>query len=219
LTYCSPLSSRYCGNDQQNDTSRTTTLLLPQQQPIDNLAAAATAEGEQQNVSGRTMAAVAVVFFFFGLWAQYQQYRHHLILANLRRRQHETSLSCGGDGGRSSSTTTKAAPCDDYRIPHGGWFMFVSCPHYFAEILIYLAFALLAELEKYDYWQQQQPSVGNATSPTAARHHGNNDHWYLLLWVATNLSVSSLESHAWYERHFHEEYKRLRRKAIVPLIL
>ncbi|ANQ09599.1 3-oxo-5-alpha-steroid 4-dehydrogenase family protein [Plasmodium coatneyi] len=30
-----------------------------------------------------------------------------------------------------------------YKVPHGGLFYFVSCPHYFAEILIYLSFLLL----------------------------------------------------------------------------
>ncbi|CRH01366.1 polyprenol reductase, putative [Plasmodium relictum] len=30
-----------------------------------------------------------------------------------------------------------------YKVPYGGFFYFVSCPHYFAEILIYLSFLIL----------------------------------------------------------------------------
>jgi len=132
----------------------------------------------------------------FCFWAQYQQYRHHVILANLRKspkRQHAN---------RNSSSTTSA-----YALPRGGWFEYVSCPHYLAEILIYASFAVLAE------WAERQQDQQRSRSSRRFRH------WFLFAWVASNLSVSALQSHAWYLQQFRDEYGRLRRTAIIPFLL
>ena len=53
------------------------------------------------------------------LYFQYQQYRHHVLLANLRSK-------------------TKKSETKSYSIPVGGWFEYISCPHYFSEIMIYV---------------------------------------------------------------------------------
>ena len=106
-----------------------------------------------------------------GWLGQYQQYRHHVLLAHLR--------------------TTKTTD-DRYSIPHGGWFQYVGCPHYLAEILIYVGFFLL------------MPSIQT---------------FALLVWVISNLTVSAWNSHQWYCRTFGHDYIKLQRKAIFPGLL
>ena len=106
------------------------------------------------------------------LWAQYQQYRHHCLLAGLR------SVNCR----------------KDYMIPTEGWFRLISCPHYLAEIIIYISFDMVLHSRNRD------------------RRSGA-----LAVWVATNLSVSAIRSHDWYLLQF-PEYASLRRKAIFPFL-
>ena len=52
-------------------------------------------------------------------WASLHQYRCHKILANLRAERNNFDHS--------------------YYLPKGDWFEYVSCPHYLAEVLIYVA--------------------------------------------------------------------------------
>ncbi|CAA9989587.1 polyprenol reductase, putative [Plasmodium knowlesi strain H] len=78
-----------------------------------------------------------------------------------------------------------------YKVPHGGLFYFVSCPHYFAEILIYLSFLLL------------------------------NWNFISLLsftFVFLVLIKNGLQTHKWYLRTAREAYPKQRR-AIFPYIL
>lgn len=131
-------------------------------------------------------------------YGQAQQHAHHKILAGLRK------------GGAKS--------LEQYSIPSGRWFSYVSCPHYFAEILIYAAFAIMLH-----------PLAVNASScetlklinlpASAASLLGlrSYKHLVLLVWVATNLTVSARTSHEWYLHRFGSKYPR-HRKAIIPLI-
>jgi 3-oxo-5-alpha-steroid 4-dehydrogenase 3 len=84
----------------------------------------------------------------------------------------------------------------DYKVPSKGWFHFVSCPHYLAEILIYLSFAPVLY---------------------SSKNYGSHKAAALVLWVATNLTVSAIKSHDWYLLQY-PEYALLRRKAIVPFL-
>jgi 3-oxo-5-alpha-steroid 4-dehydrogenase 3 len=101
-------------------------------------------------------------------------------------------------------TTTTINTKTDYRLPVGGWFEWVTCPHYFAEILIYVAFAVLLELEQHGspqnrLWLRLRPVL-------------------LVVWVVTNLTLSAWQSHEWYVQHV-ADYARLGRSAIVPFLL
>ncbi|XP_032811030.1 polyprenal reductase [Petromyzon marinus] len=58
-------------------------------------------------------------------WATLHHHRSHNILANLRKDK----------AGRVVHTR--------YVVPHGDWFELVSCPHYLAEILVYVAIAVV----------------------------------------------------------------------------
>lgn len=113
----------------------------------------------------------AVLLF---LYASVHHHRAHVILANLR-------LDAQGN------VITLI-----HRMPAGDWFELVSCPHFFAEILIYVAvgFAL---------------GLGYTT-------------WCLtLLFVIINQTAMGLMTHQWYRTKFKNYPKS--RKAIFPYIL
>lgn len=65
--------------------------------------------------------AVGIAMF---LWASWHHHKAHVILANLRKNE-------------KGSVVTLS-----HRIPSGDWFDLVTCPHFFAEILIYISVAV-----------------------------------------------------------------------------
>lgn len=80
---------------------------------------------------------------------------------------------------------------DEYVIPHGDWFEYVSCPHYFAEIVIYAGILVAS---------------------------GGSDItlWLLFMFVVANLFLAAAETQRWYCRKF-DNYPQSRR-AIIPFI-
>uniref|UniRef100_A0A061SJL0 3-oxo-5-alpha-steroid 4-dehydrogenase 3 n=1 Tax=Tetraselmis sp. GSL018 TaxID=582737 RepID=A0A061SJL0_9CHLO len=113
--------------------------------------------------------AIGVLLFAAGSWKQFEAHR---ILASLR-----TSRPANDHGG--------------YGLPRGGWFELVSCPHYLAEIVLYIGIVLF-----------QGVSAGA---------------FLMLLWVVVNLSFTAMATHTWYRKNFID-YPRERR-AIIPGIL
>ncbi|KAJ3680077.1 hypothetical protein LUZ60_016355 [Juncus effusus] len=107
----------------------------------------------------------ALIFF----WGSIHQFRCHAILGSLRE--------------------NKGA--DEYVIPYGDWFKYVSCPHYFAEIVIYAGILVAS---------------------------GGSDItiWLLFIFVVVNLGFAAAETHRWYKQKF-EDYPKSRR-AIIPFI-
>ena len=80
----------------------------------------------------------------------------------------------------------------EHAIPRGGWFEYVSCPHYFMEIVIYLSFLLI----------------------------GGPSHMTLLsivLFVVTNQLVAGYLTHRWYRAHFGTFYP-VQRRAVLPFL-
>jgi 3-oxo-5-alpha-steroid 4-dehydrogenase 3 / polyprenol reductase len=116
------------------------------------------------------------------LWGQYQQHVHHVLLANTRKPE--------------SSATTKDKPTTKYSLPTGGWFQYVTCPHYLAEILVYVSFTILLA--------QEQVQGGR--------------HFLVLFWVASNLTLSALINFKWYKENLPIEAMK-GRKAIIPFLL
>lgn len=138
----------------------------------------------------------------FGLWAQYQQYRHHILLANLRNKP-----SSHGSSLRSKATST----VDAYTIPMGGWFCAVACPHYTAEILLYVSYVLLIALDG-----RLQPDLA---APTILAVLHEFRFYSAFLFCFCNLLFAALASHVWYGQKFGDKYKSLHRKAMIPGIL
>lgn len=122
--------------------------------------------------------------FLVGIWAQYQQHRHHVLLAQLRKT-------------KDTNNTYYAKEAPKYRIPIGGWFRWISCPHYLAEIVLYCCFAILVHFD------------------------GDRDHVLrmrlVLLFVVLNLSVTATRVHRWYYEHC-PGYNELQRRALIPFL-
>lgn len=77
-------------------------------------------------------------------------------------------------------------------IPRGGLFDLVSCPHYFAEILIYISINLI--------------------------FHGRSTTWWMICcFVAINQIIAGLFSHHWYLQTFKDYPKQ--RRAVIPFLL
>lgn len=108
------------------------------------------------------------------LYGQYQQYRHHVLLAKL--------------GAHSKS--------NGYGLPNSGWFQFIVCPHYLAEIVIYVSFAILLHLEQI---------------------HGIR-HYALFVWVVSNLTVAAQMNLQYYQRTLPKKVI-VGKKAILPNLL
>jgi len=148
------------------------------------------------------------------LWAQYEQYYHHCLLASLR----SPTTSNERD-----NTIRKR-----HQIPMGRWFHLVSCPHYLAEIFIYVAFAWMLQSGKGPMENDAELSSCISTGMDVPSHFNEflNSlvilrtfrHYVLLVWVASNLTVTALRSHQWYMQMF-PIYRTLGRKAIFPGIL
>jgi len=108
----------------------------------------------------------AVVMF---AWAWKHQLTTHQILADLKK---------------SCQVT--------HSVPHGDWFQYVSCPHYMAEIIIYLSLAII---------MGQKHRTG----------------WIIFAWVLTNQMVAGLMSHLWYRKTFRTYPSN--RKAVIPFLI
>ena len=78
-----------------------------------------------------------------------------------------------------------------HRIPFGDWFQYISCPHYFAECIIYLAFIIVAS-------------------------SAHMSMWALVIFVWVNQLVAARITHNWYKENFSNYPKD--RYAVIPYI-
>lgn len=108
------------------------------------------------------------------MWASWLQHHSLALLANLRT-------------GNTGAVETLA-----YCMPHGCWFDLVSCPHYFAEVLIYISMAFCL----------------GSTSVTW---------WLVVLYVLFNQALAAQLCHEFYQNKF-EDYPP-KRKAFIPFVL
>lgn len=80
----------------------------------------------------------------------------------------------------------------DHRMPVGGWFELVSCPHYFAELLIYISFSLLVRGQSLTWW-------------------------LVVLYVLTNQALAAQLCHEFYIIKYKPYPEN--RKAFIPFVL
>jgi 3-oxo-5-alpha-steroid 4-dehydrogenase 1 len=92
---------------------------------------------------------------------------------------------------RSSTTTTSTRTTTKYQIPYGGLFDYVSCPHFFGEILEWIGFCIACN--------------GSLASASFA------------IWTMSNLGPRGLAQHKWYHEKFDDYPKD--RKALVPFVV
>lgn len=107
------------------------------------------------------------------IYSSYIQFESHQILANLRKDKNGKVVT------------------HQHSIPRGRWFELVSCPHYMAEILIYLSISIVLA--------------------------GQSRTWWLVfLFVVVNQLVVGKFNHDWYIRKF-DNYPKSRR-AVIPFV-
>jgi 3-oxo-5-alpha-steroid 4-dehydrogenase 3 len=121
----------------------------------------------EPKITNLTLLQVTLTLAFF--WAWSHQFKAHKIFAELKL--------------KSSAK---------HSVPYGDWFKYVSCPHYLAEILIYLIFAGIL-------------GFSHLTG------------WLVFGWVLTNQMVAGLMSHSWYKKNF-KTYPDNRR-AVIPYLI
>lgn len=80
-----------------------------------------------------------------------------------------------------------------YKIPHGGFFEYVSGANFFGEIVEWCGFAVASGFA--------YPTVAFAVS------------------VVFNLGPRAMQHHRWYNEKFAEDYPQLNRKALIPYLL
>ncbi|XP_009068919.1 PREDICTED: polyprenol reductase, partial [Acanthisitta chloris] len=107
------------------------------------------------------------------IWASLHQHRCLTILSNLRKSKSGKVVSLS------------------HSVPFGDWFESVSCPHYFAELLIYVSMAI-----------------------TLGFH--NVTWWCVVMYVLCNQALAAVLCHEFYEQNFSSYPKH--RKAFIPLI-
>ncbi|XP_014669285.1 PREDICTED: polyprenol reductase-like [Priapulus caudatus] len=108
------------------------------------------------------------------LWANWHHHTAHVILARLRK--------------DSKGRVKTLIHC----IPSGDWFDLVSCPHFLAEILIYLALAMTMGLRHYIWWM-------------------------VVVFVVANQAAMGIATHRWYQATYTSYPPN--RKAIFPHVL
>lgn len=122
---------------------------------------------------------------------------------------------------------------NSYKIPMGGWFEYVTCPHYFAEVLLYLSYGLLIGIDErlpnlqrcidfYNY-HVAHPNMSVSTSSLSVSVY----FIFILLWeyryiitflfVVLNLQFAAIDNHNWYCTKF-DNYSKFHRKTMFPFI-
>ncbi|XP_054711641.1 polyprenol reductase-like [Uloborus diversus] len=124
--------------------------------------------------------------YITGDWFTWQHYVGAAIFVAAFLLQFQTNIQFASLRKKGKSVTT------DHYMPSGGGFEYISCPHYFAEIVMYLAVCLIFKGRSYTWW-------------------------LLCLWIVTNQVITGLMSHQWYLQKF-EKYP-VKRKAVIPFLL
>lgn len=115
------------------------------------------------------------------------------ILRNLRKPPKASSNAVPSTTtNKKNDTATTTSSNSHYVIPYGGCFRFVSCPHYFGEIIEWTGFA-----------------IASNHSLTA---------WSFVAFSAANLIPRAIAHHQWYLEKFPEDYPGLHRTAVIPFL-
>ncbi|KAJ2455367.1 Steroid 5 alpha-reductase 3 [Coemansia sp. RSA 2336] len=111
------------------------------------------------------------------VYASVHQWRCHHILFGLRRQ-------------KLQQTNIRHPNARSYALPRGDLFEYVSSPHYFCEILVYVSLWIATGC-------QAQTVL------------------WVLIWTAINLGITARESQAWYSKTFGADPAR---KTLIPFV-
>ncbi len=143
------------------------------------------------------------------IWLQYEQHMHHVILADIRR---VPSIQKKVDDEPNNSILRENQHYS--RPPYNRWFRYVLSPHYLAEILLYLSFAILLEMAPATV--QNNHLCGRTTRENPMKFIDLEQiisflfvakryrHWILFIWVATNLTISAMNNYDWYNLSYNQ---------------
>jgi 3-oxo-5-alpha-steroid 4-dehydrogenase len=124
---------------------------------------------------------------------------------------------------------------NSYKIPMGGWFEYVTCPHYFAEVLLYLSYGILIAIDGrlpnlqrcIDFYHFHVAHPDMSASVSSSSSAVPFYFIFILLWeyryiitflfVVLNLQFSAIENHNWYCMKF-DNYSKFHRKTMFPFI-
>ena len=175
-----------------------------------------------------TMKLFFLLMIIINIWLQFEQHLHHTILADIRRAALVT---------KTINTDTQEQDNHNLRQcyslpPHRRWFRYVLCPHYLAEILIYLSFAIILESaaattvqnhllcksmngNNFEYFFSFERMISSFLMGRRRRH------WSLFIWVLTNLTISAMNNRDWYNLRYRNDtdHSRDKRKALFPMVL
>ncbi|NWI50535.1 PORED reductase, partial [Calyptomena viridis] len=112
-----------------------------------------------------------IVGIMMYIWASLHQHRCLAILANLRKSKSGKVVSLS------------------HSVPFGDWFESVSCPHYFAELLIYVSMAITLGFQNVTWW-------------------------CVVIYVLFNQALAAVLCHEFYQKNFSSYPKQ--RKAFIP---
>ena len=164
------------------------------------------------------------------LLSQIEQHVHHRILADLRRSQNvnhnvDSAKACNeishlhkkikNDFDKNKTHPTATIPT--YSIPNGRLFKYVACPHYFAEIITYISFFMLLDSNSSSHLHLSDLLSQTSDLPNTLAIISQYKHYALLLWVTTNLVISSHKNHKWYRQTYGSKYPKNRRR-IMPFL-
>ncbi|XP_029443387.1 polyprenol reductase isoform X2 [Rhinatrema bivittatum] len=107
------------------------------------------------------------------IWASCHQFKCHVILASLRKSESGEVVNL------------------DHSVPYGDWFESVSCPHYFAELVIYVGMSVT-----FGGW--------------------NLTWWLVVMYVLFNQALAAVLCHEFYQKNFVSYPKH--RKALIPFV-
>lgn len=162
---------------------------------------------------GITTTAIILGISTLNIWLQYEQHMHHVILADIRR---VSFIEKKVDDKIKDRHKINLHQNRNYSLPPcRRWFRYVLCPHYLAEILLYLSFAVILEVSPRAV--QKNALCGNISSNNfegffiLGRMIGSlfvvkrYRHWMLFVWVVTNLTISAMNNFDWYNSRMHNE--------------
>jgi hypothetical protein len=158
------------------------------------------------------------------------------------------ALPNSADGANVSRTNTTSVnssnvsvDINSYKIPMDGWFEYVTCPHYFAEVLLYLSYGILIgvdgrlpNLSRCIYFYYFLLAHPNNTASTSLLSESSSSSYtislyfiFTILWefryiitflfVVLNLQFAAIDNHNWYCMKFNN-YSKLHRKTMFPFL-